>query len=120
AGADVAKAPAAGYVPVAPVSALHAALASNLKQVRGWLDDGDFASAEQTAQGLAALAWLHGFQGGEAWRGKTATLRDACTGLSTALRRKDAAASDRAMRACSDALAELAKMKLAAATVPVK
>ncbi|MBI1918090.1 MAG: hypothetical protein HYS12_25645 [Planctomycetes bacterium] len=120
ADADVPRAAAKGYAPVAPVSALHAALESNLKQVRSWLDDGDFDSAEQTAHGLAALAWLHGFQGEDAWRRKTSALRDACAGLSTALRRKNAAACDRAMRACSDLLAELAKMKPAAPTSPVK
>jgi len=101
-----------GYVPVAPASALHTALESNLKQVRGWLDDGDFASAEQAVRGLAALAWLHGFQGSDAaWRQKTAALREACDALSAAVRRKDAAECDRAMRSCSGFLAELAKLR---------
>src|SRR5436305_8197789 len=109
---DPVKASEAGYVPVAPVSALQAALESNLKQVRSWLDDGDFASAEQTAQGFAALVWLHGFQGGEGtWRRKTSALCDACAGLRGAARRQDAAACDRAMRTCSELLAELAKRK---------
>jgi len=117
---DVPKASEAGYVPVAPASALHAALESSLKQVRNWLDEGDFASAEQTVQGLATLAWLHGFQGGDAWRRKTSALRDACAGLSTAARRKDAADCDRALRACAGLLADLAKQKPDPATVPVK
>jgi|SRR5262245_27277771 len=101
-----------GYVPVAPASALHTALESNLKQVRSWLDDGDFASAEQAVRGLAALAWVHGFQGSDAaWRQKTAALREACDALSAAVRRKDAAECDRAMRSCSGFLAELAKLR---------
>src|SRR5262245_51153540 len=86
--ASPSKEPSPGCVPVAPTSALHAALESSLKQVRGWVADGDFDSAEQTAQGLAALAWLQGFQGSEGpWRQKTSALREACKGLSIALRR---------------------------------
>lgn len=117
---DAPKVSEAGYVPVAPVSALHAALESCLKQVGDWLKDGDFASAEQTAQGLEALAWLHDFQGGDARRRKASALRDACAGLINAVRHKDAAACDRAMRACSDLLGELAKLKPVVPTVPVK
>jgi len=110
-----------GYVPVAPASALHAVLESNLKLVRGWVNDGDFASAEQAVQGLAALAWLHSFQGSDAaWRQKTAALRDGCATLSAAVQRKDAAACDRAMRACSSLLAELAKLRPAVPKDAVK
>jgi hypothetical protein len=94
----------------APASALQAALESNLKLARGWLDEADFISAAQAAQGLEVLAWLYAHHGGEArWRERTTALRQACAGLAVAARRKDAADCDRAARACADLLAELAK-----------
>jgi hypothetical protein len=121
AGAGARKDPAPGYSPVAPASVLHAALASNLKQARDWLDDGDFASAAQAAQGLAALAWLYGQQGSDArWREKTAALRDACAALIASARRRDAGACAKAARSCAGLLAELAKTPPAPAKAPVK
>lgn len=98
--------------PVSSISAIRAALKSNLEQVRSWLADGDFASAAQAARGLSALAWLDEQQGDAAgWRRQTAALRRACATLETAARRKDASAAARAADACAVLLAELAKEK---------
>src|SRR5262249_20844743 len=121
AGTEGPKAPSTGSRSLTPVSALHAGLTSNLKQVRSWLDDGDFVSAEQTAQGLTALAWLYRQQGSDdAWRRQTADLYDTCGGLTAAARRKDAGACERALRTCADRLARLEKMKPRTAAAPGK
>lgn len=107
---DEAPGAAPAYAPVAPAKALHAALESNLKLVGGWLDEADFISAAQAAQGLDVLAWLYAHQGDEPrWRERTAALRQACAGLVAAARRQDAAACAKAARACADLLIVLAK-----------
>ena len=98
--------------PVTPASAIHAALKSNLEQVRSWLADGDFASAAQAGRGLSALAWLAEQQGdAPGWRRQTAALRRACATLEAAARRKDVVASARAADSCAALLAALAKEK---------
>src|SRR5689334_16706806 len=80
------------YTPVVPASAVHAALRSNLETVRGWLNDKDFASATQAAQGLTALTHLYTYQGSEAaWREKAANLNSICSRLSNAARSKNEA-----------------------------
>lgn len=98
--------------PVSPSAAIQAALESNLEQVRGWLGDGDFASAVQAAGGLSALAWLCEQQGDAAgWHRQTAALRRTCAALEAAARRKDAVAARRAADSCAALLAVLAKEK---------
>lgn len=105
-------APEPAVPPVSPAAAIQAALESNLKQVRQWLDDSDFASAAQAARGLTALAWLSSRQGDTpAWRRQTDTLRRVCAGLETAAARKDARAAAKAADSCAALLAELAKEK---------
>ncbi len=118
---DDSPAAAPPYSPVAPPSALQAALESNLKLARGWLDEADFISAAQAAQGLEALAWLYAHQGDELpWRERTAALRRACAGLVAVARRKDAAACEKAARSCADLLDALAKAPPAGARPVVK
>src|SRR5262245_36964976 len=98
-----------GYSPVAPAVAIHAALKTNLKTVEDWLGDKDFASANQSAQGVAALAQLYLFQGdGPSWRGRTTALAAATNRLTAAAKAGDAAGCADAVRACDRLLDELA------------
>jgi hypothetical protein len=98
------------FSPVAPAMSLHAALEYNLKIARDWLDQKDYASAAQTAQGIILLIQLYGYQSDQAsWRDKIAALRDACSTLGDVARDKDKAACDKAAAACDRLLAELGK-----------
>src|SRR5262245_14637135 len=79
------------YTPVAPPRALHAALRTNLKIAQDWLNDKDYASAAQTAQGLIVLAQLHGFQSTQKeWQQRTKALAESAGRLLAAARKKDA------------------------------
>jgi hypothetical protein len=99
-----------GYLPVTPPATLHAALQGNLKEVQDWLAGKDFASAARDARGLTALAHLYGFQGTDrTWRDRTAALAEACSRLSAAAGRKDAAGCDEVVRECTRLLDELRK-----------
>lgn len=105
----LAQAPEA-YQPVAPPQALQAVLQANLKQARDWLGDRDFASAAETAQGLAALAQVYTYQSKEpAWQKQATALREACAQLGAAARQKDAAACDRAVAALAAVLDDCAR-----------
>jgi hypothetical protein len=108
--ADASSESTTGYRPVTPPSTLHPALEANLKLARAWLDDGDFKSATQTAEGLMGLAWLYARQGeGTVWRQKTTALREACAALAATARKKDAAGAEKAARTCGSLLAALGK-----------
>ncbi len=99
-----------GYAPVTPPSAVQAALHLELKVMQAWINDKDFASAVQSAQGLMSLAHLHGRQGSEsAWRAKTSDLASTCSRLTTAARNKDAGECSRLVLECRRLLDELAK-----------
>ncbi len=99
-----------GYLPVAPPSAVHAALQSSLKAVRDWLGGKDFVSAAQEVQGLKALVHLYAQQGSDpAWRDKTAALADVSSRLAAAIGKQDAAGCDQQVRACARLLDDLAR-----------
>lgn len=98
------------YSPVAPARALHAALRINLKIAQDWLNDNDFASAGQTAQGVIVLAQLYGFQSTEKpWQQRTRALAEAAGRLLAATRKKDAAGCAKSAQDCAALLAELDK-----------
>jgi hypothetical protein len=97
------------YSPVAPADAVQFALASNLKLVQNWLDEKDFTSAVQSAQGLAVLAQLYGYQSVESsWRQRIAAFRETCSRLTAAARAKDPAGCEKQAQECARILAELA------------
>jgi hypothetical protein len=106
----LAEPPEQGYSPVSPPAAVRAALHLELKVVRGWIQDRDFASTVQTCQGLTSLAHLHRYRGSEpAWRAKTGELAKACSRLASAARSKDAGECSRLVMECHRLLDELAK-----------
>jgi hypothetical protein len=95
---------------VAPAEAIHTALESNLKIVRDWLNDGDFASAAETAEGLVVLAEVYRYQSGEPrWREQTRALRRSCTKLVAAAKTGDADACAMAAEECARLLRMLAQ-----------
>jgi hypothetical protein len=101
---------AEAYAPVAPAAAVHRGLKTNLDIARGWIEEKDFGSAAATAQALAVLAELHGYQSpAGAWRAYTAALRDACLRLAAAARAKDRPACLKCLQECDQLLADLAK-----------
>jgi cytochrome c556 len=98
-----------GYTPVVPPQAVHGAVQANLKTVQDWLDEKDFASAAQAAQGLNALAQLYLRQGSkEEWRTQAAALAAACTRLGASARSKDPAGCATQMKECRRLLDDLA------------
>jgi hypothetical protein len=79
------------FSPVAPAAAIHAAIASNLKILQGWLDDRDYASAAQTAEVLVALVRIYRYQSEQPeWREQTEAAVKASAELVAAAKRKDA------------------------------
>jgi hypothetical protein len=107
---EYADEPADGFRPIAPASALHAALQANLKIVQNWLDDKDYASAVQTALGVQVLVHLYSYQSNQpAFRDRVAALSAGCTRLVQAAQAKDGAGCQKAMRECEALLAELAR-----------
>ena len=97
-----------GYSPVAPPSAVHAALKANLKLVNDWLSDEDFTSAAETAEGLIVLADVYRCYSEQlAWREKAVSLRDACEGLVARAKAKDAAGCEKELQQCGRLLADL-------------
>ncbi len=93
---------------VSPPSALHAAVQSNLRIARDWLDQKDFVSAVQTAQCLVVLAELYGYQSADpAWRNKTSSLRRLFAQLGERARAKDATSCARTVKECEDLLTDL-------------
>jgi hypothetical protein len=112
---------AASYSPVVPAPAIHAAVESNLKLVRQWLMDKDFASAAEAAHGLVALARLYGYQSAESdWRKRSSALQEVCTGLAEAVERKSAVESDKAVAACTRVLDDMARNPPAGARLVAK
>jgi hypothetical protein len=100
----------AGYVAVAPSAAVQAALQIQLKAVRDWLDEKDFASAAESTRGLTALAHLYGYQSADAeWRKRCTALQDTSTKLATAAQRKNKADCDKLVADVSGLLGELEK-----------
>jgi hypothetical protein len=106
-----------GYSPITPPSALHTALRSELKIVQGWVNDRDFASADQTTQGLTALAQLYRAQGSEpAWREKTTALANLCSRLGSAARNKDGPECNRLTQELGRLLDDLVKTRAGSPT----
>lgn len=101
---------ATSYSPVAPAAAIHAGLQANLKIVRDWLADRDFASAAESAQGLVLLADVYAHQSVEAqWQDRAARLADACRKLAAEAKAERVEAADAAARECARLLDELAR-----------
>lgn len=111
---QVADKPSANnYSPVAPATALQSALKSNLKIVSDWLNDKDYVSARETADGLDALAQLCGLQStNPEWQTKTTAMRSACVKLAAATRKKDAVECKASLKECEQRLAELTQSSL--------
>lgn len=98
-----------GFSPVAPAAVLHAAQQANLKLVQDWLNDKDFASAAEAAQGLLALAQIYQYHSVQPeWRQKTTALREACSRLIAAARAKDQAGCTKSAQNYAALLGELA------------
>src|ERR1700722_18575356 len=67
----------AGYAPVAPAAAAHAAVRSNIKAVRNWIDDKDYISAADASRSLSLVVQLYGYQNGSAeWRKQIVALQE--------------------------------------------
>lgn len=110
-----------GYTPVATPRALLTALRNNLKIVEDWLNDKDYASAEQTAQGLIVLAQLQGYQSAnKEWQQRTKALAEAGGRLLAATKKKDAAACAKSVQECTDLLDALTKQPATGSKVTVK
>ncbi len=104
-GADPAP---AEYKPVAPFTAIHASVLSQLKLVQDWLAEKDYPSAADAAVGLVTLVELFAYHGSDAgWRDKIAALRTASSSLGTSARKKDAAGCARLIKECERLLGEL-------------
>jgi hypothetical protein len=100
----------AAYSSIAPATAVHGAVESNLTLVRQWLSDKDYASAADATNGLATLAQLYGYQSDDPdWRKRSAALQEACSRLADAVERKSRADSDNAVAECARLLGEMAQ-----------
>ena len=98
------------YTPLAPPESYQAALRSNLKIVRDWIDQNDFQSAAQTQRLVAVLAQLYALRSDDDKHKEQATaLRTACDKVATTLRTKNAEASRKALKDCDDLVAALTK-----------
>src|SRR5262249_44036806 len=112
-GAEPAAAPAKS------LAGIEAAFRANLKAVRDWLPEKDFASAEETTRGLTSLAHLYGQQSGDTdWRKRCGELQAGTTTLADAAKRKSAADCSKAADRCATLLDELAKSPPKAADKP--
>jgi predicted RecB family nuclease len=99
-----------GYVPIGRPAAVHAALQIQLKAVRDWLDEKDFASAAETTRGLTVLAHLYGYQSTDAdWRKRCTALQETSTKLAAAAQRKSKADSDKLVTDLTRLLEDLEK-----------
>lgn len=98
------------FTPVAPASAIHAALQSNLKIVDDWLKDKDYSSAAGSTDQVLALVQLLGYQGTQpVFQEKMKALTEAVTRLRQSAMDKNDANCKKAMKDCETLLAELAK-----------
>jgi hypothetical protein len=101
---------AEGFTPVAPSSAIQVALQCNVKIVRDWLDQKDYASAVQSVQTLGGLVQLYSYQTSDpAWRERTTALRDAFGRITASAKGKDAAGTKKALQECEALLREMAQ-----------
>jgi hypothetical protein len=99
-----------GYRAVTQPAVLQSALKKQVETVRGWLDEKDFPSAAEAAQGLTTLARLHSYQGSQAaWQEKTAALASTATRLNGAARSKDGPECARLLLECSRLLEDLSR-----------
>lgn len=99
-----------GYTSVAPPGATLTALRAQVLLVQNWLDDKDFASAAQSAQGLIVLADIVQHQGGDAdWQKRNAELRARCNSVLETVKKKDVAGSANLLKQCLAQLDDLAK-----------
>jgi hypothetical protein len=96
--------------PAGSTAAIQAAFQANLKTVRDWLNDKDFASAEETTRGLTSLAHLYAQYSADAdWRKRCSELQAATVSLADAAKRKSAVDCDKAALRCGGLLEDLAK-----------
>src|ERR1700723_1303319 len=88
----VAQAPEANsYTPLSPPESYQAALRSNLKITRDWIDMKDFASATQSQRLVIALAQLYALRSNDDKHKEQATaLRTVCDKAAAAIRTKNA------------------------------
>jgi hypothetical protein len=99
-----------GYTPVAPASAFHAAVKSNLKTVRNWIDEKDYTSAAEATRGLALAVQLYSYQSGAPeWRKQIAAFQEANNRLGDAVRRKSKPDCDKLLTEGERLLDDLAK-----------
>jgi hypothetical protein len=105
---------AGGYYPVAPPAAMIAALQLELKVVKNWIDDKDFASAAQTMQGMQTLGELTVLANDhDDWRKRGGELRSAGGDMMAAIKKKDGKRAGEAAGDYGKLLAEMVQ-------VPVK
>lgn len=91
------------------VSALHAAVKTNLDYCRQWLDEKDFKTLRQSAEGITLLADALAAQGDdEEWKKQVAALRSAARDLAAAAEKKSAEQAERRLTALDDSAARLA------------
>jgi hypothetical protein len=107
----VAQAPDANsYAPLSPPESYQAALRSNLKITRDWIDMKDFASATQSQRLVVALAQLYALRSDDdKHKEQAAALRTLCDKAAAAIRTKNAAACNKALTDCDEAVAALTK-----------
>jgi hypothetical protein len=99
-----------GYTPVAPASALHAAVKSNVKTVRNWVDEKDYTSAAEATRGLALAVQLYSYQSGAPdWRKQIAALQETNSRLGDAVKRKSKPDCDKLLAECDRLLEDMAK-----------
>ena len=108
----MAQAPDANsYTPQAPPESYQAALRSNLKVVRDWIDMNDFASAAQAQRLVLSLAQLYALRSNDdKHKEQAAALRAACDKVSPFLRAKNAEASKKALTDCEQLVEALTKV----------
>jgi len=89
---------------------VHAAIQVQLKAVRDWLGEKDFASAAETTRGLTTLGHLYGYQSTDAdWRKRCTALQETSSKLASAAQRKSMADCDKLVAEIGRLLDDLEK-----------
>jgi hypothetical protein len=97
-----------GFSLVAPPAAIDAAIATNLKIVRDWLNDRDYISAAETAEGVVMLVHVYQYASDRpSWREKTAELLTISQELRAAAKAKDMPACEMALQGIGPRLVDL-------------
>lgn len=91
------------------LTALHAAVKTNLDYCRQWLDEKDFKTLRQSAEGISLLADALAAQGDDdEWKMLVAALRSAARELASAADNKSAEQAERQIKTLDDSAAKLA------------